>query len=282
MQRRSFLRLAAGAALAPQFGSSWAAACFGCRWAVVPAGPFWLGSDAREREYGYAIGGEAARRGRWFDVELPRQHRRLPEFAIMRLLVTNDDYLAFVAATGHRAPFISEADYRKQGYLAHSYDEVRPYLWRDGHPPEGRARHPVVLVSRGDAEVYAAWLAAREGARYRLPTEEDWEKAARGEDARYFPWGDRWDPRLANTGYRFGGTTEVGRFPDGASPYGCLDMCGNVFEWTGSDFSDGKAVMKGGGSWDDEPGICRAAARHGRMPGARHILFGFRLACELH
>lgn len=77
-----------------------------------------------------------------------------------------------------------------------------------------------------------------------------------------------------------GGTTEVGSYPRGASPYGCFDMAGNVFEWTSSEFPDGRAVMKGGGSWDDQPGICRAAARHGRNREARHILFGFRCVCE--
>lgn len=249
-------------------------------WVHVVAGPFWRGSDGEEREFAYRIGGAAARRYRWFDIEVPRRQEVLAPFTIARFLVSNAEYQAFVDATGHRPPGIGEAEYREQGYLAHPYREVVPYLWRERRHPPGRERHPVVLVSREDAQAYARWRGARDGRRYRLPREVEWEKAARGTDGRYFPWGNRWDPARANTGYRFGGTTAVDAFPSGASPYGCLDMCGNVFEWTASSFADGKAVMKGGGSWDDEPGICRAAARHGRAAGARHILFGFRLVWE--
>jgi formylglycine-generating enzyme required for sulfatase activity len=281
VSRRRFLEGVTVFVLSPFIEWVWATECRkDQRVAIIPAGPFWMGSDAKERAYAYRIGGEDARRHRWFDVELPRQRVTLGTYAIDRYLVTNADYQQFVQETGHRVPFITEEEYRRQGYLVHPYDEVKPYLWHERHP-EGRDRHPVVLVSLDDALAYARWRSQQEGRRYRLPTEAEWEKAARGTDGRYFPWGNRWRPALANAENRVGGTTEVGSYPQGASPYGCLDMAGNVFEWSSSILPDGRIVMKGGGSWDDQPGICRAAARHGRVRGARHILIGFRCVCEV-
>jgi len=282
MTRRRFLEGALAFALAPPPDLAWAAGCQGDdRLAIILSGPFWMGSDAKERAYAYRIGGEAAKRYRWFDAELPRQRVTLGTYGIDRCLVTNEDYQQFIRQTGHRAPHISEKEYQRQGYLVHPYQAVRPYVWHDRGYPEGRGRHPVVLVSFADALAYARWRGEREGRRYRLPTEAEWEKAARGTDGRYFPWGNRWRPEYANAEDRVGGTTEVGSYADGASPFGCFDMAGNVFEWTASEFADGKAVIKGGGSWDDQPGICRAAARHGRAKDARHILFGFRCVCEM-
>ncbi len=282
MTRRHFLEGAVVALLFPVLQEAGAAECrSNTKLAVIPAGPFWMGSDARERAYAYRTGGEAARRNRWFDAELPRQRVTLGMYAIDRFLVTNEDYSQFIHQTGHRDPFISEEEYQRQGYLVHPYEELEPYLWQDRRYPVGRGRHPVVLVSLDDALAFARWRSKREGRGYRLPTEAEWEKAAKGTDGRYFPWGNRWRSKLANAEYRVGGTTKVGSYPKGASPYGCFDMAGNVFEWTGSTFPDGKVVMKGGGSWDDQPGMCRAAARHGRTRDARHILFGFRCLCEV-
>jgi len=279
--RRRFLTGTVGVALSPFLDRAEAARFGGNeRLALIPAGLFWMGSDAKERAHAYRIGGEAARRYRWFDAELPRRRVRLGAYAIDRYLVTNEDYQRFIQQTGHRAPSISEEEYQRQGYLVHPYEHVKAYLWHERRHPDGRGRHPVVLVSLDDARAYADWLSEDVRRRFRLPTEAEWEKAARGTDGRYFPWGNRWRPELANAEYRVGGTSEVGSYPAGASPYGCFDMAGNVFEWTTSELADGKAVMKGGGSWDDQPGICRAAARHGRIKGARHILFGFRCVCE--
>lgn len=251
----------------------------------IPAGAFWMGSDRAERDYGYRIGSRAARAGRWFDSwERPRRRVVLPAYFIDKNLATQAAYRRFVRASGHRAPFISAVDYQRQGYLVHPYASVRRYLWTEdeqGRPthPEGLGRHPVVLVSRSDAEAYCAWRGGKSAGRYRLPTEAEWEKAARGADARYFPWGSAFDPGRLNHAYAAGGTTPAGAYPQGRSPYGVLDMAGNVFEWTSTPFSPSTATMKGGGSWDDQPGITRAAARHGRDPKARHLLFGFRCVC---
>ena len=282
VSRRRFLTGAAGLAFSPFPDRAEAAECRSSeRLAFIPAGLFWMGSDPKERAYAYRIGGEAAKRNRWFGAEMPRRQVKLGTYAIDRYLVTNEEYQRFIRQTGHRAPSISEEEYQLQGYLVHPYEKVKAYLWHDRRHPEGRGRHPVVLVSLADALAYARWRSDEERQRYRLPTEAEWEKAARGTDGRYFPWGNRWRSDLANAEYRIGDTTEVGRYPAGASPYGCFDMAGNVFEWTSSELPDGKVVMKGGGSWDDQPGICRAAARHGRSRDARHILFGFRCVCEV-
>ncbi len=244
-----------------------------------------MGSDRAERDYGYRIGSHAARRWHWFDNwELLRKRVILPEYFIDKNLTTQAEYRRFVWASGHRAPFISPENYKHQGYLVHSYESVRRYLWgknKDGRPtyPKGQANHPVVLISQSDAQANCAWRGGKAPARYRLPTEAEWEKAARGADARYFPWGNTFDPERLNYGYKVQSTTPVGAYPKGKSPFGVLDMAGNVFEWTSTPFSKSKTTMKGGGSWDDQPGITRAAARHGRDPKAKHLLFGFRCVC---
>jgi len=249
--------------------------------ALVPAGPAILGSDEAERAFGYSIGGEGARRFRWFDREQPRHVAALPAFRIDLAAVTQAAYVNFVRATGRAAPFITEADYREQGFLVHPYDEVRPYLWRGGKPPEGKALHPVVLVSQPDAEAFCHWRGSAYGDRCGLPTEDEWEKAARGTDGRYFPWGNDWAPSRLNSGSSGPwGTTPVRAYPQGRSPYALYDMAGNVFEWTATEGRPGRFILKGG-SWDDEGGICRAAARHDRPAATRHILIGFRCRCTV-
>lgn len=253
----------------------------------VPAGPFVAGSDAAEREAAYrldeaAYGHDRTRRRGWYDRERPRGARRLERFFVTRTPITNREYAAFVADTGHRAPDVDSATWR--GYrLVHPFARTRRHAWRDGAPPPGREAHPVVLVSHGDAMAYAAWLSARTGRVWRLPTALEWEKAARGPDGRRFPWGDRFDPALLNS-HDAGpfDTLPVGGFPAGASVYGVLDAAGQVFEWTASPGNPGRFLVKGG-SWDDRGcGVCRPAARHARPAGIRHILIGFRLVAEPH
>lgn len=253
----------------------------------VPAGPFVAGSDAAEREAAYrldeaAYGHDRTRRRGWYDHERPRGARRLERFFVTRTPITNHEYAAFVADTGHRAPDVDSATWR--GYrLVHPFARTRRHAWRNGAPPPGREAHPVVLVSHGDAMAYAAWLSARTGRVWRLPTALEWEKAARGPDGRRFPWGDRFDPALLNS-HDAGpfDTLPVGGFPAGASVYGVLDAAGQVFEWTASPGNPGRFLVKGG-SWDDRGcGVCRPAARHARPAGIRHILIGFRLVAEPH
>lgn len=246
---------------------------------LVPRGPAVLGSDEAEKAFGYEIGGAAARRWKWFDRER-RREIELPAYRIDLTLVTQDAYGQFVRATGHPVPYISDAEYQHQGFLVHPYEEALPYLWHTDRPPERLSRHPVVLVSQPSAETYCGWRGTDEHQVCRLPTEDEWEKAARGTDGRYFPWGNAWEPHRLNseeTGpYR---TTPVKRYPTGRSPFGLYDMAGNLFQWTATPGRPGRMILKGC-SWDDLGGICRSAARHDRKARSRHILFGFRCMCE--
>ena len=251
----------------------------------VPAGSFIAGSDRAEREYGYqldeaAYGHSITRERGWYDRERPRGPKTLDGFFITRTLITNAQYGAFVHATGHRVPDVDPETWR--GYrLIHPYERTRRHAWAGGKPPLGREDHPVVMVSHGDANAYAAWLSAETGRAWRLPTALEWEKAARGADGLVFPWGDTFDPALLNS-HDAGpfDTLPVGSFPAGASPYGLLDAAGQVFEWTATPGNPGRFLVKGG-SWDDSGcGVCRPAARHARPAGIKHILVGFRLVLE--
>ncbi len=256
---------------------------------AIPAGSFIAGSDAAEREAAYRLDEAAYGHGRtrewgWYDDERPRGPVALPDFFITRTPITNAQYAAFVAATGHGAPDVDPATW-KSYRLIHPYERTRKFAWTGGRPPPGREDHPVVLVSHADARAYAAWLSRRTGRHWRLPGELEWEKAARGTDGRRFPWGDAFDPRRLNS-HDLGPfeTTEVGRFGAGDSPFGLADAAGQVFEWTATAGGNGggkaRYLVKGG-SWDDKGcGICRPAARHTRPATLKHILIGFRLVRE--
>ncbi len=248
----------------------------------VPAGPFIAGSDAAERQAAYrldeaAYGHDRTRKGRWYEGEGQRRMVRLEDFFITRTPITNAQYAVFVEATGHRAPDVDRRTWDGYG-LIHPYARTRKYAWAGASFPLGRGDHPVVLVSHADARAYARWLSERTGYPWRLPSEAEWEKAARGTDGRRFPWGNDFDPAKLNS--HDGGpfdTTPVGAFPGGASPFGLRDAAGQVFEWTADSAPNGRFVVKGG-SWDDKGcGVCRPAARHSRPAGLKHILIGFRL-----
>jgi formylglycine-generating enzyme required for sulfatase activity len=267
----------------------------------VSGGEFIQGSDQMERDYAYQVSAESIaaqpeeipqreqqlREKQWFDRELDRQAQTLPDFRIGRDLITNRDYQAFVEATGHPAPGISEAEYQRQGFLVHPYRKVEPFLWQGTSYPPGEGNHPVVLVSYQDALAYAQWRGEQEHRTYRLPTEAEWEKAARGTDGAYFPWGNQWQDGATNAAQSgLWHTSEINAFPPSRSVYGVEDMAGNVFEFTSTLTHRTQqgvrypvAVMKGC-SWDDLPGFCRGAYRHTRPIVSRHILFGFRLVRE--
>lgn len=259
----------------------------------VPAGPFLLGSESAEREAAYALdetayGHSRTRQAAWYENEVERRELTTPGFFITTTPITNAQYAAFVADTGHPPPDVRPETWKQFG-LVHPYARTHRHAWADGKPPEGREDHPVVLISYDDAQFYARWLTLRTGLRWRLPTAREWEKAARGTDGRRFPWGDVWQPELANT-HDLGpfDTMPVGSFPEGASPYGMLDAAGQVFEWTqtlvGKELTatgQKRILVKGGGSWDDKGcGICRPAAWHPRPGNLKHILIGFRLVVD--
>jgi formylglycine-generating enzyme required for sulfatase activity len=251
----------------------------------LPSGAFITGSDRAEREAAYrldeaAYGHSVTRDQQWYEGERVRQTLSLPAYWISKNLITNAQYARFVSATGHRVPGVDEKTWASYG-LVHAWTRTRRFAWINGSPSHGRGDHPVVLVSRADAEAYATWLSQATGHRWRLPTELEWEKAARGVDGRRFPWGNAFAPKLLNS-YDAGpfDTLPVGSFPEGASPFSMLDPAGQVFEWTSTMTSAGRALVKGG-SWDDKGcGVCRPAARHSRPVDLKHILIGFRLVRE--
>ncbi|MBT4044058.1 MAG: SUMF1/EgtB/PvdO family nonheme iron enzyme [Rhodospirillaceae bacterium] len=257
---------------------------------TIPAGNFIAGSNQVERDTAYdldqaAYGHDRTRKWGWYDDERPRGRQHLATFAITRSLITNRQYASFIAATGRPVPNVDLKIWRSYG-LIHPHHRTRRHAWKDGHPPAGREDHPVVLVSYHDAVAYAAWLTRQGKGDWRLPRELEWEKAARGSDGRYFPWGNKFDARRLNS-HDAGpfDTLPVGTFADGNSPFGLTDPAGQVFEWTASPAKNSKTnksrYLVKGGSWDDKGcGVCRPAARHGRPAALKHILIGFRLIRE--
>ncbi len=242
----------------------------------IPAGEFLMGSNPQKVEN--AMG--------W---EQPRHRVFLPDYYLSKTPVTQAQYALFVAACDQPAP---------------------PY-WGGQVPPEADRNHPVVDVSWYEALAYCAWLSEQGPKRYRLPSEAEWEKGARGpwmaeelfESDRTYPWGDRWDPRKCNT--RESGheaTTPVDVYPKGVSPYGLLDMAGNVWEWTRSlwgpdpaspafvypyDPNDGREnveagadvfrVLRGGSAYVPR-NFARCAYRYWSGPRFCNHFMGFRLA----
>ncbi|KZB59976.1 MULTISPECIES: formylglycine-generating enzyme family protein [unclassified Thalassospira] len=246
----------------------------------IPSGWFWQGSDSVERQYAYQIdeqvyGHDLSRRNRWYDIEGDKWHVHLLSYHIAKTPVTNDQYAAFIEDTGHPAPEMTRDEWNRQG-LIYNFDTIQPFLWSKGKPPRGRGNHPVVLVSWQDAEAYVQWLGEKTGKKWALPSELHWEKAVRGPEGAFYPWGNIFDPDRLNSGDRGPfDTMPVGQFEPG--PYGLYDGAGQVFEWTSTSAQAGYRLVKGG-SWDDRGcGVCRPAARHGRPEHLKHILIGFRV-----
>jgi len=284
-ERRFAIALAVGLALSGCAGAATSGDALAPETVAIPAGAFVIGSDRAEREAAYRLDEAAYGHGRtraqvWYENEPERQPAMTGAYGITRTPITNAQYAEFVAATGHPAPDVDPATWAGFG-LVHPYGRTRRHAWADGRPPPGRAEHPVVLVSQADARAYAAWLSARTGGHWRLPSEAEWEKAARGTDGSRFPWGDAFDPtRLNSADLGPFDTTPVGSHPAGRSPFGVLDAAGQVYEWTATPAGAGRFVVKGG-SWDDKGcGVCRPAARHGRPHDLKHILIGFRVVRE--
>ena len=236
----------------------------------IPAGPFAMGSTPRRVAELVQVDGEA------FRIEEPRHEVTLPGFHIARYPVTNAEYKVFIEETGHRVPFRND-------------DWSRPYSWNPETRafPEGKAHHPVVLVSWEDAVAYGDWLGGR------LPTEAEWEKAARGTDRREWPWGNTWQEGRCNTEESgLQETTPVGRFsPAGDSPYGVGDMAGNTWDWCSSlpdpypyrpddgredSAALGPRVLRGG-AMGLKRWVARCAFRNSTPPGDYGFSIGFRI-----
>lgn len=223
----------------------------GFDWVTIPAGDFYMGSDPHRDIH-------------FFEDESPQFRLYLPTFRISRFPVTNTQYKLFVDATGHRVPM----------------------HWTNDSIPQAREKHPVVNVSWRDANAFCEWAGVR------LPTEAEWEKSARGHDGRLYPWGDSPpNNERCNFDLQIGSTNAVGAYPAGASPYGVMDMAGNVWEWTASIWLDSyenylaqmetssennlRRVLRGGGFRDVE--FVRCAARSWDLSTQRYRDLGFRV-----
>jgi formylglycine-generating enzyme required for sulfatase activity len=207
----------------------------------IPAGEFTMGSDP-------SLNQDAV------DEEQPQRTLYLPDYYLAETPVTNAQYAAFVQAAGHHPP----------------------KHWIGGQPPTGKEDHPVVYVSWHDALAYCHWLAEETGKPYRLPSEAEWEKGARGSQR---------DEERGNT---TGGKR-------GAIPDDLLDMAGNVWEWTRSvcqvypydpengreDIRSGVGRVLRGGSWYRNQWYARCTLRYGVYPDARYHYLGFRVAASL-
>lgn len=222
------------------------------------------------------------------DIQDQPEHKvKLAAYRMDKYPVTNAQYARFVAATGYRAPL----------------------HWTNGRIPPGLELHPVTMVTWYDAKAYAEWAGKR------LPTEAEWERAARGTDGRRWPWGNSMDTARLNTYSQVGSTTKVTAYPTGASPDGLMDMAGNVSDWVADDFlpyegsgapdemfwakalkkpseAEGAAKSKmvdfvktdqrykvlRGGSWKSDPFSTYTYHRNFSWPEFASAYFGFRCA----
>jgi formylglycine-generating enzyme required for sulfatase activity len=252
---------------------------------AVPAGQYIAGSTPEERQQAYedfqrTAGKDTAQEHHWFDGEEDRHVEQSAGFRIDLMPVTQAQYAEFVAAGGAPPPAIDEATWKRQGFNQDFATQVARFSWKDGTPPSGRMDHPVVLVTWDEAAHYCAWRGQLAGQARRLPSESEYEKAARGDEGLAYPWGNTFEADNLDSGVKGpGDTMPVGSFVKGASPYGMLDAAGNVFQWTSSPFKKGQITVKGS-SWEDFAGLGRAASRHGRPPAIRHAIIGFRCAAD--
>lgn len=243
----------------------------GSEMTYIPAGTFLYGSREDDKEAG--------------SDEKPQRSIHLSGYYIDVYPVTNAQYCLFL---NERRPDRKNLEnwigIGKEGYRG---ERNRIGQKSDRYSVEaGYERHPVIMVSWYGAEAYAEWAGKR------LPTEAEWEKAARGTDGRRYPWGDAFDESRCNFAEKFKGATAVDRFPQGIGPYGCFDMAGNVWQWVADWFGDRSQIegtdpqgpTKGtirvirGGSWINGAVFCRSAFRGRYDPANRYDYLGFRLA----
>ncbi len=260
---------------------------------TIPAGAFLMGTPEAEVEELAKLGGvqpEVVRR------EVPQHEVTLSAYAIARYPVTNAEFRRFIEDSGYTVrDYWTETGWQqkeKEGW-------TQPRFWDDGQWND--PSQPVVGVSWYEAVAYCNWLSAKTKRAYRLPTEAEWEKAARSTDGRRYPWGNTWDAaRCNNKESGLGKTTPVGQYPDGDSPYGVSEMVGQVWEWCSSKYggagakpkfgypykpdkeredleSDDTRILRGGSWYSGNPaGVCRCSFRNWDLPGGWNGIWGFR------
>jgi formylglycine-generating enzyme required for sulfatase activity len=211
--------------------------------------------------------------------DCPKHRVYLDRYWIGIYCVSNRQYERFVRETGHRAP--GKADYGNPA-------------WQNGRCPEGKLDHPVVCVSWEDAVAYAKWAGCS------LPSEAQWEKAARGPRGLIYPWGDEWDEKECRNDRNKGSeqTSVVWGYPMGCSGHGTYNQSGNVWEWCADWWDEGYhakgptknpkgpetgsyRVYRGGSWWNDDPSYFRGAYRGRNVPSDRDDGLGFRLVRTL-
>jgi formylglycine-generating enzyme required for sulfatase activity len=255
--------------------------------ALIPSGVFVMGSEDADAD------------------ERPAHDVHLDDFFIAVQPVTHREYERFVQETGHRVPAIYELPLVVTAGGREREDAFRtagqPYIWLDAQAPADRSDHPVTLVRWDDAVAYCAWLSDATGRTVRLPTEAEWEKAARGGLAgKRYPWGDSLDGAMANflldpADRNTQGTTRCRTHPPNG--YGLFDMAGNVWEWvhdwhrptyyatsprrspTGP--REGTLRVLRGGSWlSADTRMLSCSYRHKVPPDTYSYGIGFRVACN--
>lgn len=265
---------------------------------LVSAGDFLMGSSGEQiaryvKQFQWDIC--------WYENECPQHLVYLDAYYIDKYEITNAQYKKFVDETSHSAPTVLKEQIKEifhstgqfkvsDTYIETIMEKSAPFAWKDNTYPPGTADHPVMFVSWEDANAYAKWSGKR------LPTEAEWEKAARGTDGRTYPWGEEIDPSKLNYDEHAGGTTKVGLYSAGVSPYGVYDMAGNVWEWV-ADWYDkdyyqdcprksppgpetGKYHVLRGGCWLFDGYDARVADRnvHLNHPDSVYNMNGFRCA----
>ena len=254
------------------------------RMVSIPAGRYIAGSTPEERNAAYddhqaSSGQDIAREHQWFAKEADRHVDQLPAFRIDLMPVTQVEFAEFVAQDLAPGPTIDDVAWETQGFAQDFATQVARFVWVDGRPPAGREDHPVVLVTQGEAAQYCAWRGKQHGEPRRLPTSAEFEKAARGDAGLAYPWGNAYESDQLNSAVKGpGDTTPVGTYARGASPYGVLDLAGNVFQWTST--RDGAKRIVKGSAWEDFAGVGRGASGHSRESTARHVIVGFRCAAD--
>lgn len=236
---------------------------------LVFAGKFLMGTSDEEIELYKEL--FPYRRESRFDNERPQHSVYLDAFYIDKFEVTNSCYKKFLTQTG----------YKPSSYF--------------DYPPHNEPNFPAIVGKFQDAYEYAKWAGKR------LPTEAEWEKAARGTDGRIWPWGNKWDASKLNANDATGEidgyaqTAPVGQYPQSASPYGVYDMAGNVWEWVSDWYSPeyykisptfnpqgpetGEYRVLRGGGWAENYDFTRCASRFGiTAPGS--LLCGFRCVLD--
>ena len=263
---------------------------------LIPAGEFWMGNAPAEVERAKdeckKTGIAEATCKTFHDREALRHRVHLDAFYMDRFEVTNALFERFVRSTSHRTTAEREGSGRayQQKDGKWQWVTVDGATWRSPNGPGTSAPsdHPVVQVSWDDAQAYCRWAGKR------LPTEAEWEKAARGTDGRRYPLGEEWDAARANGNMNVKTTRPVGSYPTGASPYGVHDMAGNALEWAadwfGQDYyerspdrnptgpASGERRVLRGGSWNNFPMNLRSSSRIINRPVNHDSIIGFRCA----